>query len=105
MHAEAMDDGPILICHDRSASAERSTTTAGLQRGQRRARSLRGQQDSSTTGPFVLPRLTVKGVRVQRRTQSRTHSLALASVGKRTEEPMKTKQTPAVPFSNNGGKP
>ena len=37
MHAEAMDDGPILICYDGSASAELAIAAAGRLFGQRRA--------------------------------------------------------------------
>ena len=37
MHAEAMDDRPILICYDGSASAERAIATAGGLFGRRRA--------------------------------------------------------------------
>jgi nucleotide-binding universal stress UspA family protein len=37
MHAEAMDDGPILICYDGSASAERAIATAGRLFGRRNA--------------------------------------------------------------------
>ena len=37
VHAEAMDDGPILICYDGSASAERAIAAAGRLFGRRRA--------------------------------------------------------------------
>jgi nucleotide-binding universal stress UspA family protein len=37
VHAEAMDDGPILICYDGSASAERAIAAAGRLLGPRSA--------------------------------------------------------------------
>jgi len=37
MHAEGMDDGPILICYDGSASAERAIAAAGRLLGRRTA--------------------------------------------------------------------
>ncbi len=37
MHAGAMDDGPILICYDGSASAERAIAAAGRLLGRRTA--------------------------------------------------------------------
>jgi hypothetical protein len=86
MHAEAMDDGPILVCSDRSMSAERSIRTAGRLLGHRSQGD--GQRSAGSEAyrqPYPLPFLYAS---------------------KQTNEgAVKTTQTQAVPFANNEGKP